>query len=125
MNKTKLARERRFPHCLGVRWKIIYEELRYLDTKVDQNTFEVILFYLGIKDEQFFDQQQLTTTPTETPAQTERTAPTETPRATETTPTTVKTATTEPTPTTTEKTATTEPTTVAYASTSKQPAPVA
>ena len=124
MNKTKLAREGRLPQCLGVRRKIIYEALRYLDTKVDQGTFEVILFYLGIKDEQFFHQQQLTTAPRETPATTETTAPTKTttpteipatiatPAPTETTPTTEETTTTKTTPTT-EKTATTEPTTVA------------
>ena len=60
MNKTKLAREGRLPHCLGLRREIIYEALRYLDTKVDKSTFEVILFYLGINDEQFLHQQQLT-----------------------------------------------------------------
>ena len=39
------------------------EALHYLDIKVDQRTFEVILFYLGFKDEQFFHQQQLTNAP--------------------------------------------------------------
>ena len=60
MNKTKLARKGRLPHCLGVRKKIIFEALHYLDTKVESSTFEVILFYLGVNDEQFFHQPQLT-----------------------------------------------------------------
>ena len=38
-------------HCLGVQRKIIYKALGYLDSKVHQSTFEVILFYLGIKSE--------------------------------------------------------------------------
>ncbi|XP_057548213.1 uncharacterized protein LOC130826661 [Amaranthus tricolor] len=36
MNKSKLAREGRLPHCLGVQKEIIYEEIRYLDRKVDE-----------------------------------------------------------------------------------------
>ena len=79
MNKSKLAREGRLPHCLRVRKEIIYEALRYMDTKMGQSTFEVILFYLGIKDEQFFHQHHLpTTAQTEIPATTEWSSPTET-----------------------------------------------
>ena len=33
MNKTKLAREGRLPHCLGVRREIIYEALHYFGHK--------------------------------------------------------------------------------------------
>ena len=51
INKTKLVREGRLPHFLGVQRKIIYKALGYLDSKVHQSTFEVILFYLGIKSE--------------------------------------------------------------------------
>ena len=65
MSKSKLEREGRLPHCLGVQQETIYEALRYLDTKVDETTYEVILFYLGIKDEAVFHQLHLTTASTE------------------------------------------------------------
>ena len=68
---------------------------------MDQSTFEIILFYLGIKDEQFFHQQQLTIAPG---LETQQLS-----NADE--PTTETIATTEPTSTTT---------TSAQASTSKQ-----
>ena len=57
MNKTKLAREERLPEYLSARWEIIYYSLRYLDTKVDKNMFDIILFYLGINDQQIFHQK--------------------------------------------------------------------
>ena len=60
MNKTKHKREGRLPNCLGVRKKIIYVALHYLDTKVEEIIFEVILIYLGINDEIFFHQPEPT-----------------------------------------------------------------
>ncbi|XP_057543296.1 uncharacterized protein LOC130821520 [Amaranthus tricolor] len=68
MSKSKLERERRLPHCLGVQQETIYEVVRCLDTKVDETTSEVILFYLGIKDEAVFHQHHLTTATTEAAA---------------------------------------------------------
>ena len=51
MNKTKLTREGRFLEYLSVRREIMYDSLRYLDTKVDKNMFDIILFYVGINDQ--------------------------------------------------------------------------
>ena len=54
MNKTKLAREGRLPEYLSIQRDIIYNTLRYLDKKVTKETFEVLLFYLGIEDQRHF-----------------------------------------------------------------------
>ena len=56
MHKTKLAREGRLLEYLSVRREIIYDSLHYLDTKVDKNMFDIVLFYLGINDQQIFHQ---------------------------------------------------------------------
>ena len=56
MNKTKLVRQGRLPEYMSVRREIIYDSLRYLDTKVEKSMVDIILFYLGINDQQFFHQ---------------------------------------------------------------------
>ena len=56
MNKTKLAREGRLLKYLSVKREIIYDSLRYVDTKVEKSMFDIILFYLGINDQQIFHQ---------------------------------------------------------------------
>ena len=43
---------------MSVRREIIYDSLRYLDTKVEKRMFDIILFYLGINHQQFFHQAE-------------------------------------------------------------------
>jgi hypothetical protein len=59
MNKTKLAREGLLPEYLSVNGDLIFDTLRYLDTKVDKDVFDVLLFYLGIKDHSSFHHTSL------------------------------------------------------------------